>query len=841
MQPSQDNLENGKNSGARRWLGVLFETLLIVLIGIGILFRFNWVNWSQGANLHPDEYGLTSTLTQLALPKSLGDYFNTRISPLSPYNKYDLNGQKLRDGPDNRMRWGQWPITILRAAGEITGFTGYNEIRLMGRSLSALADTLSLLLIFLIGRRLYSFRIGLLAAALSSLAVMQIQQSHFMTVDNFAVFFTCAALYCAVRVAQTPPLFRPAPTPLGTPTNPDYRPGLQAAAWYAGFGVAFGMALASKVNLAPLGGLILIAAFIGAADLRLRSQRDLQRIVAGVAAFMLLAVVATLVTFRVTQPMSFRAKTGDTTILTVHLNQDWVDSMQVAQNESNGVGGGPPAEHWAHPLGIILTDEKMVILGMGRALGVAVWAGFLWAAWRVFRYGSGWRAHLIPLVWTGGYFLFMGTRWVKSVRYFLPIYPFLCLLAAWALVELWQQGARASESTGRPARRRKPLLGRYSVAVLSTAIVLLGTLAWAYGFVQAVYVTNNTRVQATLWIMQNIPAPFQVTIATPQGPVNAQVGAPTDLIVGLGSPVSLRFTAPANGTLQKVTIPHLNTLANGQRVTLNVQVTQDPEGQNPLDVAVVPAAHDPNGRGNQAQALFNHATVQQGQTYYLYVSIQGGSMVRISRSVLSNESWDEGLPFPFLGRDPFGELYTGLTMEVRWYDDANKKQMFLDTLAQTDYIIMPSQRAVWSVPRIPLTYPMTMEYYRALFDGSLGFDQVAAFQSPFQFGPLEISDVGGTVAWNKKPPLPLFNNNLLAAEEAFSIYDHPPVWIFKKRADFSLANAAKILNSIDLSKVVVQSPRDTEKLPSFSPIQFVCGLLGRASQFGSHFFMCKKP
>ncbi len=103
---------------------------------------------------------------------------------------------------------------------------------------------------------------------------------------------------------------------------------------------------------------------------------------------------------------------------------------------------------------------------------------------------------------------------------------------------------------------------------------------------------------------------------------------------------------------------------------------------------------------------------------------------------------------------------------------------------------------------------MTMEYYRALFDGQLGFDLVAAFQSPFQFGPLEISDIGGTVAWGKKPTLPLFNNNLLAAEEAFSVYDHPPVWIFKKRPDFSLANAAKILNSIDLSKVVIQDPRD---------------------------------
>jgi hypothetical protein len=71
-----------------------------------------------------------------------------------------------------------------------------------------------------------------------------------------------------------------------------------------------------------------------------------------------------------------------------------------------------------------------------------------------------------------------------------------------------------------------------------------------------------------------------------------------------------------------------------------------------------------------------------------------------------------------------------------------------------------------------------------------------------------ISDVGGTFAWNKNPALPLFNHSWLAAEEAFSVYDHPPVRIFKKRADFSLEKAKNILEAVDLSKVVVQSPLD---------------------------------
>jgi len=136
--------------------------------------------------------------------------------------------------------------------------------------------------------------------------------------------------------------------------------------------------------------------------------------------------------------------------------------------------------------------------------------------------------------------------------------------------------------------------------------------------------------------------------------------------------------------------------------------------------------------------------------------------------------------------------------------------VMLDTLADADYLILPSQRAIWATCRIPRTYPMTMDYYRALFDGRLGFEQVASFSAPFKLGPLWVSDVGGTLAWNKTPALPLFNHSLFSAEEAFSVYDHPPVWIFKKRADFDLQRAADILNQVDLSTVVVQSPRDAD-------------------------------
>jgi len=238
-----------------------------------------------------------------------------------------------------------------------------------------------------------------------------------------------------VQVARRPLMARPEQADL-LPDNGRYAPYRlqgQAVKWAILFGVSFGMALASKINLLPLGGMILVAVFISAADLKLRYRNDLNRIAFLAAGLVLASLLVGLVTFRVTQPMSFRAAQGDTTLLTLRLNPDWTDSMNVAQQESNGIGGGPPSEQWANRPFLIFPLMNMVVWGMGIPLGLAAWSGFLLALWQMLRRGENWRAHLLPLVWTGGYFLVMATRFVSSVRYFLPVYPFLCLLAGWLL------------------------------------------------------------------------------------------------------------------------------------------------------------------------------------------------------------------------------------------------------------------------------------------------------------------------------------------------------------------------------------------------------------------------
>ncbi|MGC8855893.1 MAG: DUF2298 domain-containing protein, partial [Anaerolineae bacterium] len=78
-----------------------------------------------------------------------------------------------------------------------------------------------------------------------------------------------------------------------------------------------------------------------------------------------------------------------------------------------------------------------------------------------------------------------------------------------------------------------------------------------------------------------------------------------------------------------------------------------------------------------------------------------------------------------------------------------------------------------------------------MFHGNLGFELVAVFEDYPRLGPLLINDQ--------------------AAEEAFTFYDHPKVFIFQKRADFSPNRVQAILGAVDLSHVVHLTPRQASR------------------------------
>ncbi|MDX1615493.1 MAG: DUF2298 domain-containing protein, partial [Candidatus Promineifilaceae bacterium] len=118
------------------------------------------------------------------------------------------------------------------------------------------------------------------------------------------------------------------------------------------------------------------------------------------------------------------------------------------------------------------------------------------------------------------------------------------------------------------------------------------------------------------------------------------------------------------------------------------------------------------------------------------------------------------------------------------------------------------------LPRIPLTYPLTTQYYASLFAGELGFDLVKEFHADLNFGALRVSDVAATISLGGEPQVGWPPPGPLAAEEAFSVYDHPPVWIFAKRPDYSGERVREVLEQVDLDRAVFMTPGEATRAPN---------------------------
>ena len=64
-------------------------------------------------------------------------------------------------------------------------------------------------------------------------------------------------------------------------------------------------------------------------------------------------------------------------------------------------------------------------------------------------------AHLLPWVWMTFTFFYQSIQFVKTMRYLLPIYPTMALMAAYGLVRLWDWGQHQAAAS---ARRPRTLL-----------------------------------------------------------------------------------------------------------------------------------------------------------------------------------------------------------------------------------------------------------------------------------------------------------------------------------------------------------------------------------------------
>ena len=722
---------------------------LILLTAWG--YRSIGRNWDHTYGLHPDERFLAMVLSTIRPVHSLAEYFDTAHSSLNPANHE----------PFGFFVYGTLPLFLIRYAGEALGQVGYGEFMLLSRAFSALADILTVLVVALLARRLYGPRPGLMAAALYAFSVMPIQQSHFGTMDNFLTLFLTLSLYLAVGL-------------LTRKGELDWR----AWPWFVGFGLAFGAAMASKVSALPAASLLPLAVVLR----WVRRPRAVLRTFPWAIVLSLLAGLVAFLTFRVAQPYAFQGPH----IWNIRVHRPWLENLLALKAQASGTADFPPAMQWARrPATYGL--ENYVRWGVGPALGlwVLVSVGLMTRALlrRPWQHGLVW-------AWGVGYFLWQSALWNPTMRYFLPAYPALSVVAAWGLEGLLRHPR---------ARWRR-------AGMALTGLVLAGTAAWAFAFVH-IYTRPHTRIAASRWLFRHLPGPVNLHGTRATGPFQKPLPVmPGDVLLP-DRPLTLPFRLQEPATLEAVSfyrVEHLSPTPGPVPVTVEVHdVERGPAGP-PLAVGrgTLPPPQDPRYPPEPTRiALEPHVSLEANRTYLLLLKTAQGAVHLQGAVVVNESSWDDGLPLRIDGYDPFGGLYQGLTLELYWDDNSDKRQRFFELLDRADVVLITSSRQWGSLPRLPERFPLVVQYYYALsgcpldrpiepcfnhlmpgqYESPIGFELVAVFQSDPTLGPWRIND---------QP-----------ADEAFTVYDHPKVFVFRKTRAYNPDRLRAWLNAVDLRYV----------------------------------------
>ncbi len=441
---------------------------LCSIVLVGLLLRLYGLNWDQGNSFHPDERQIMFHVTALTWPKSMAQFLDPVNSPLNPHF----------------FAYGSFPFYLLAVLGNIgihffPTLGTFTNLTLLGRVLSALFDSGTILLTGLLGFKLaytssllrkQAWSVALLSAALVACTPLQLQLSHFYAVDTLLLFFVTLTLYACVQLVDTE----------------------QSIRWSLVIGLGYGVALATKFSAAPLAVPVLVAVL-----LRWRRHDFFTSLTA-----LFISGLFTVIIFLIAEPYALLDMTN--------FIQQVADQGSLAR----GTLDLPYVRQFAGTTPYLYEAQNMVLWGTGLLLGLAAAIGLVSMGGRIWkeRIGEhgGW---LVILSWIFVYGAITGSFYVKFMRYMLPLYPFLTLLAAASLLSFasrfWNSSSPSSgDEKSRTTQSNDGVLRIVSLGLI--VLVLGGTLFQGLALLN-IYSQPNTRVQASLWMYHHLASGSTLT------------------------------------------------------------------------------------------------------------------------------------------------------------------------------------------------------------------------------------------------------------------------------------------------------------------------------------------
>ena len=448
--------------GRGRWLA---PPLLVFLLVVGLGLRLYGITWDQGNFFHPDERSIYMRVecmhrllteapgfedckrdepfrdTVVGIPSPV-EFLQARKSPLNPHwfplgtmIIYLLLGIKLLLAPVLTM--------------------SLQDLALAGRALSAIADTGTIAMVYVVGKRLFNRRAALLAATLLTFAVIHIQHSHFYRPEPLTNLFVLASFWGMLQVVD--------------------RGRLRD---FVLLGVFVGLALATKVSVAPIIiPLVVVCGYVAFRAYRGAAAKDRPGILEsnGMRALSTFAVAAAAYLFWTPYAL-----------LSFPEFLDWIlRELEIVRN----AGSVPYTVQYVNAPNLIYEIQQTTIWGLGVPLGILGWSSFAVAIFMNARRPR--LEEVLLLLWAVPLLFLVASAEVKFIRYTFPLMPILILLGAGL-------GIRGIDWL-QVNRRRVAAAGRGGLA-----LIVVGTVLYGMAF-EAIYTKPHPAVQASEWINATVP------------------------------------------------------------------------------------------------------------------------------------------------------------------------------------------------------------------------------------------------------------------------------------------------------------------------------------------------
>lgn len=410
---------------------------LVIIVLTGFYFRTFNINWDNNYYFHPDERAIIMYTSPLKLPLSIGEFFSTQ-SPLNPHF----------------FAYGNFPLYLLKLSGVLASFIDpafavYGGLHIIGRLISALADTGTIIIVFAIASLLFSKKAGLFAAFFYAASVFPIQLSHFFAVDTMLTFFMTTTLLCILSFIKSP-----------------------AHGKLLVIGILTGFALATKISALILLPLILLGLAI-----TFYHNRKVQ--ISKYILPLFIAAVAAALVFFVTQP--YTAIDFSTFIEQTTLQSQMGKNPFIFPYTLQYVGKIP----YFYEL------KNIALFGQGLLLFIICTLGLILSI-RFIRKDLKKNLPVVFLVSFGAiYFIVFGKFAVGWMRYMLPMYPILATFGGYFCLLVIQKVP-------------KKLLTNYVARKSLLLLFILLFLIYPFSFL-SIYSKTSTRIQASDWINNTIP------------------------------------------------------------------------------------------------------------------------------------------------------------------------------------------------------------------------------------------------------------------------------------------------------------------------------------------------